>query len=48
MWCGKCDKSLDYDSACGYGDYLCSDCGTMYWSDREYDEFGNEIEEDDE
>ena len=47
MWCKKCDRAIGYEGACGYGDYKCTECGTMYWADKEYDDDGNEIEEDD-
>ena len=47
MWCNKCDRSMGREESCGYGDYKCDECGTYYWSDREYDEDGNEIEDED-
>lgn len=46
MWCNKCDRHMGYEDACGYGDYKCSVCNTMYWSDREYDENGEEVEDE--
>ena len=49
MWCNKCDRSMGYEDSHGYGDYSCGSCGTFYSSDKEYDEYGDEIddEEDD-
>ena len=47
MWCNKCDKYLDYNCALGYGDYMCNECETIYWSDVEYDDYGNEVKDED-
>ena len=39
--------ALGYEDAMGYGDYKCSGCNTTYYSDTEYYEYGNEVEDDD-